>query len=213
MKTKHITIPIDIKRQSVPDDISVVGENAAVKGMSPLPSTSTSEASSSNNIKKIPRAFADLRDFVQMTKPLTVSKNKQLDEQLLRMVVKEYQPFSFVEDAEFKRFVHMLCPAYNLPTRKTLSNNILQNCFVETMSKVRGSVKMAPAVSLTMDSWTSINNESYLAVTAHFIDSTTELRTFLLDCSKMDSSHTSQELSKQIKEFPMNGKLIIKSLP
>ncbi|GBN21012.1 hypothetical protein AVEN_45694-1, partial [Araneus ventricosus] len=64
MKTKHITIPIDIKRQSVPDDISVVGENAAVKGMSPLPSTSTSEASSSNNIKKIPRAFADLRDFV-----------------------------------------------------------------------------------------------------------------------------------------------------
>ncbi|GBL96266.1 hypothetical protein AVEN_118795-1 [Araneus ventricosus] len=128
-----------------------------------------------------------------MTKPLTVSKNKQLDEQLLRMVVKGYQPFSLVEDAEFKRFVHMLCPAYNLPTRKTLSNNILQNCFVETMSKVRESVKIAPAVCLTMDSWTSINNESFLAKTAHSIDSTTELRTFLLDCFKMDSSHTSQE--------------------
>ncbi|GBO20152.1 Putative AC9 transposase [Araneus ventricosus] len=147
-----------------------------------------------------------------MTKPLTVSKNKQLDEQLLRMVVKEYQPFSLVEDAEFKRFFHMLCPAYNLPTRKTLSNNILQNCFVETMSKVRESVKMAPAVSLTMDSWTSINNKSYLAVTTHFIDSTTELRTFLLDCSKMDSSHTSQELSKQIKrishEWEIDNKIV-----
>ncbi|GBN47326.1 hypothetical protein AVEN_211938-1 [Araneus ventricosus] len=75
-----------------------------------------------------------------MTKPLIVSKNKQLDEQLLRMVVKEYQPFSLVEDAELKRFVHMLCPAYNLPRRKILSNNILQTCFVETMNKIKTQV-------------------------------------------------------------------------
>ncbi|GBL96265.1 hypothetical protein AVEN_118794-1 [Araneus ventricosus] len=54
MKTKHITIPVDIQRESVPDDISVVGENAAAKSTSPLPSTSSSEASSSNNVKKFP---------------------------------------------------------------------------------------------------------------------------------------------------------------
>ncbi|GBO11666.1 hypothetical protein AVEN_10957-1 [Araneus ventricosus] len=105
--------------------------------------------------------FADSKDFVQMTKPSTVSKNKQLEAQLLRMVVKEYQPFSLVEDAEFKRFVHMLCPAYNLPTRRILSNNILQTCFVEAMNKVRESFKMTSAVCLTMDSWTSINNEFF----------------------------------------------------
>ncbi|GBN70438.1 hypothetical protein AVEN_199374-1 [Araneus ventricosus] len=146
-----------------------------------------------------------------MTKPSTVSKNKQLDEKLLRMVVKEYQPFSLVEDAEFTRFVHMLCPAY-LPTRKTLSNNILQNCFIETMNKVRESVKMGPAVYLIIESWTSLNNESFFTVTAHFLDSTTELRTFLLDCSKMDSSHTSQELSNQIKrishEWEIDNKIV-----
>ncbi|KAF8795059.1 Zinc finger BED domain-containing protein 4 [Argiope bruennichi] len=214
MKTQHITIPLDVKRQDVNisiNNISVGEENTTVNEEHPIPSTSRdSPSTSSANMKGICRLNADIKNY--FTKPLSMAKNKQLDEQLLKMIVKEYQPFSLVEDGEFQKFVHMLCPNYKLPTRKTLSNTILQTCYVESIQKVKENVKLAPAICLTMNSWTSINNESFLAVTAHFIDSATQLKTFLLDCSKLDASHTSSELCKQIKriasEWEITNKIV-----
>lgn len=45
-----------------------------------------------------------------------------IDMALVNMVVKDYQPFSIVEDTSFREFVGMLDPTYNLPSRQTLKN-------------------------------------------------------------------------------------------
>jgi len=39
-------------------------------------------------------------------------------------------------------------------------------------------------VSLTTDSWTSVKNKNYTAVTTHFINSDYELKSYLLSCFK-----------------------------
>jgi hypothetical protein len=43
----------------------------------------------------------------QHIKPVSIEENKQLDSQLVRLIAREYHPFSLVEDVEFRRFEEM----------------------------------------------------------------------------------------------------------
>lgn len=56
----------------------------------------------------------------------------------------------------------------------------------------------AKYVSITTDSWTSIKNENYIAVTCHFIDNECELKSYLLSCFKNSESHTSENLKNDL---------------
>ena len=46
------------------------------------------------------------------------SRNQDVNEALVNMVVKDSQPFSVVEDEGFKNLIHVLDPTYTLPTRQ-----------------------------------------------------------------------------------------------
>lgn len=71
----------------------------------------------------------------------------------------------------------------------------------------------AESVTLTTDCWTSRNTESFLAVTAHFIDSKFEVQSVLLDCASFGESHTSsnlaQEIRRIIKEWNLENKVLL----
>jgi hypothetical protein len=58
-----------------------------------------------------------------------------------------------------------------MPIRKTVSDVLLHQMYNMTKEKVKHSLESADAVTITMDGWTSIRNENYLAVRAHYINS------------------------------------------
>ena len=125
------------------------------------------------------------------SKPLGASCCKIIDQQVLKMIVKEYYPFSIVEDREFVKLWNLLNPGYTLPSRKTLSKSLLPIMYNEIHDKVKQDIKdQAKYVSITTDSWTSIKNENYIAVTCHFINNECELKSYLLSCFKNSESHT-----------------------
>jgi hypothetical protein len=95
-----------------------------------------------------------------------LKKNKQLDNDLVRMIVKEYHPLSLVEDAEFRRFVQMLCPEYHIPSRKILSDSLMPILYQTTVMKVKAKLDVAAGVCFIAVGWTSVNNNSSLALTA-----------------------------------------------
>lgn len=67
----------------------------------------------------------------------------------------------------------------------------------EQEEKVRQRIEHANAVCLTIDGWTSDNNDSYLAVTAHYVVSSledTKLQSNLLGCVEYNERHTSENL-------------------
>lgn len=109
-----------------------------------------------------------------ITKPLSISKSKAIDQQITKFIVKHYHPFSLVEETEFRNFIRMLAPNYSIPSRKTVSNNLLLQVYNDTFQKVSKDVQDASSVALTTDGWTSINNTSFIAITAHFINSETK---------------------------------------
>ena len=58
--------------------------------------------------------------FVWEHKPVSIETNKQLDVSWSGWLQKYITPLSLVEDAEFRHFIQMLCPGYQIPSRKTL---------------------------------------------------------------------------------------------
>lgn len=147
-----------------------------------------------------------------LSRPVIASKRKLLDRQVLRMIVKEYYPFSIVEDREFIKLVNMLNPGYTLPSRKTLSKSLLPILYNEIYDYVKNDIKKnAMYVSITTDSWTSVKNENYIAVTAHYIDEECDLKSYLLSCFKYSESHTSinlkNELLRVVQEWGLENRI------
>lgn len=143
--------------------------------------------------------------FVDIIKPIPLSKSKSIDTQLLIMVCKEFHPFSIVEDEEFKKFIKLLCPSYSLPSRKTLSNSLLPSIYSEILNKLTSQLVDSQAVCLTCDGWTNINNISFYALTAHYLDSNTHLKSYLLECSEFSDRHTGLNISQWIDTVLKNS--------
>ncbi|CAK1596301.1 unnamed protein product [Parnassius mnemosyne] len=62
----------------------------------------------------------------------------------------------------------------------------------------------ANAVCLTTGGWTSDNNDRYLAITAHYVVSTsddTKLHSNLLGCVEYNERHTSENLTEFLKNI------------
>lgn len=119
------------------------------------------------------------------------------------MIVKEYHPFSIVEDKEFRNLINMLSPSYIIPSRKTVSNSLLPQMYEVVVQNVKLQLQNVSAVCLTTDGWTSRNNQSFVAVTAHFIDPRKEidLSTVLLGCTSFPLKHTAKNLALFLKDI------------
>lgn len=60
-----------------------------------------------------------------MVRPVSVSRQKRLNSLKLKMVAKDLQPFSVVTDIGFREFVAALDSSYSLPSRTTLTKELL----------------------------------------------------------------------------------------
>lgn len=152
--------------------------------------TTTANITDENSVSIVeqPSTSAQIRTQPQqnitqyLRRPPPVRKVEQIDKQVLKMVAKGHHALRIVEEPEFKTLIEMVshCPGYSLPTRKTLSNNILPRIHCEILSSIKIKLQSATAVCLTTDGWTSKTNASYLAITAHYIDENTELQSHLI---------------------------------
>lgn len=113
----------------------------------------------------------------------------------------DLQPFSIVEDAAFRKFVRALNAAYELPNRKTISNSLIPALYEECKNRVMESMKDILKISLTTDCWTSINNDSFMAVTVHFIDRKFQMKSILLECAILYGGHTSDNLASELERI------------
>ncbi|KAF2896786.1 hypothetical protein ILUMI_09389 [Ignelater luminosus] len=127
--------------------------------------------------------------------------------QLMQTIVKNYLPFQIVESDYFKKFVNELNPGYQLPSRKTVSKVLLPQYYNMTKERVFNKLKTAEAICLTTDGWTSVANESYLAVTAHFLNKANDLQSVLLECYKYTDSHTAVNLSEELQRIVENWQI------
>ncbi|XP_077299486.1 E3 SUMO-protein ligase ZBED1-like [Arctopsyche grandis] len=189
MKTKHLLIPLTAERQTPI-----------------LPSLNSLKSSQSTcESENIISASSNIDSQQSMTqyirRPPPVRKIEQIDKQLVKMVAKGHHALRIVEETEFRKLIELVsqCPGYKLPSRKTLSENLMSRIHNDVMAEAKIKVQAAPALSLSTDGWTSRNNDSYIAIVAHFINEETKLHSVLLGCINYKERHTNQNLCDFMK--------------
>ena len=85
-----------------------------------------------------------------------------------------------------------------MSTRKTISNVLLSQLYETTKERVKIQVQSADSVCITTDSWTSRGIESYLSLTAHYLDNNFELQSSLLGCFVFNEKHSAENLAEEL---------------
>ena len=83
------------------------------------------------------------------------TKKKKIDEAVIEFICKDMQPTSVVEDTGFKKLVGILDPRYQIPSRRTITREILPRRYDSTKAKVQKDLSSAISVDLTTEIWTS----------------------------------------------------------
>ena len=114
------------------------------------------------------------------------------------MMISDFQPFSIVEDEGFRHLIRTLDRRYQLPSRKHFSEKVIPQMYAELRVRVGAIVKSATCLALTTDGWTSRAGDSYLSVTAHFIDDSYKRQLVVLDTFPFCERHTAHNLLSSI---------------
>lgn len=159
--------------------------------INPQPSTSC------NKRRKIQQS--SLTQFI--SRPISLTRQQKINNSILTMIYTDLQPFSIVTDKGFQNLLHELEPAYKLPSRNTFKISLLLQKYNTVSETIQNLLKPAISISLTTDTWTSIANQSYMAVTAHFISDDWKLYSCLLGCFVSEVSHTSENIAGELKNI------------
>uniref|UniRef100_A0A1Y1N367 hAT-like transposase RNase-H fold domain-containing protein n=1 Tax=Photinus pyralis TaxID=7054 RepID=A0A1Y1N367_PHOPY len=96
-----------------------------------------------------------------------LSKQKQLDKNIMQYVTCSMKPLSTVDDPYFIKIITDLNPELKTMSRRTLGRNI-DKSYAETMQKLKTILQNINHVSTTADIW-STKHKSFMGVTAHWV--------------------------------------------
>jgi len=171
-----------------------------------LPSTSTSisitpQTDINNSDQPINRKRKQTAITSYMPKKITFDVKKKIDDGLLKLFTKDFQPFKVVEDESFKKFVQLLNPSYKIPDCHTTSKVQIPALYQKSVNETKELINNESLNGcLTTDCLTSRNNIAFISITLHFIDTQFVLRSVLLGCYEFFESHTGLNLSNTIQE-------------
>ena len=103
--------------------------------------------------------------------------------ELVKMFVANDIPISFVENKAFQNFLKVLQPEFSVSSlsQTTLAHDILTRWDAERTNLQRFLAQHCGRVCLSIDTWTSCQDQSYMCLTAHFIDNNWKLHKKILN--------------------------------
>ena len=123
---------------------------------------------------------------------------KEITNAIALMIAFDFQPFSVVEDEGFKKLVRVLDPRYQIPSRKHFPETVIPKIYEEMKGKVKACINPIPFIAFTTDCWTSRAVDSYMSLTAHYIDEKFKRKLLVLDTMFVSERHTAQNLLSKI---------------
>ena len=100
---------------------------------------------------------------------------------LARMVILHEYPLSIVDHIGLEEFVAELQPMFKLVTRNTLKSDILKIYDNKREKALKITDKNGSRMAITIDIWTSSNKKrGFMVITAHFIDHSWTLQSWVL---------------------------------
>jgi hypothetical protein len=145
--------------------------------------------------------------------PYTLAKQSHITTKLAEWITVDLQPFSTIEQAEFKQFIYTLDPRYVLPCRQTIKQEV-NSLFSERRTNIQSELNgFTTKVALTTDIWTSnYNHTAFLGITLHYIDGDWQLKKCLLDFIPIEGPHSARSILNKLinllQEFNISDRVI-----
>ena len=116
------------------------------------------------------------------------------------MIALDAEPYSLVEREGFKNLMKHLAPRYVMPHRTYFSNTVIPQIYDNLSNQLLEELQKAKYLSFTTDIWTSsVNNESFIGLTAHFIDEIDfTSKSYVLNCKHFFGSHTGESIAEML---------------
>lgn len=108
------------------------------------------------------------------------------------LIATEDLPISLVESEGFRNLLSFLEPGFEPPCRKTMTSNI-KALYNEEKAALKTRLEEVEGLSLTTDCWTSLTQEGYMTITAHYIDEIWENKAAVLDTSPVGHLPSEEE--------------------
>ncbi|KAH0698379.1 hypothetical protein KY289_015861 [Solanum tuberosum] len=115
---------------------------------------------------------------------------------IAEFVIIDEQPFKVVEGEGFKKLMAKALPNFELPSRVTVARHCLK-IYQEEKEKLKKLVKNQH-ICITSDTWTSLQNLTYMVVTAHWIDDEWNLQKKILNFFQTPD-HKGETIAKGIE--------------
>ncbi|KAL5825675.1 hypothetical protein ACOSQ3_021738 [Xanthoceras sorbifolium] len=118
---------------------------------------------------------------------------------LAEMLILDELLFRFVENRGFRTFCQEACPKFEIPSRRTIVR-YLYKLYVDEKSQLKNYFRRSKErVCLTTDTWTSVQNISYMVITCHFIDYEWRLQKRILSFSQI-VNHSGDSIGRCIEK-------------
>lgn len=118
---------------------------------------------------------------------------------LTNMIIVDELVFRFVECEGFRHFMNVACPSFRIPSRWTVAWDCYEIYSIEK-SKLKTYFKQSKQmVSLTTDTWTSLQKINYKCLTTHYINEDWELKKKIINFCPI-TSHKGKAIGKAVEK-------------
>ena len=118
------------------------------------------------------------------------------------MIAIDMQPVTIVEDTGFQSLVRLLDSRYQLPSRRHIMRSLLPaDMYTTRDGEIKRELLLISHEALTSDLWTSRTTESYLTITCHFVSSTWELKSLVLETFGFKKDHTAENIAASFQKI------------
>ncbi|XBI01221.1 hypothetical protein VPH35_130045 [Triticum aestivum] len=117
------------------------------------------------------------------------------------MICEHEYPLSIMEHSGFRRFCSSLQPLFKMVCRNTIRNDIVAMHSAQREKMVNFFATFKHRVAVTTDLWTAgYQKRGYMAVTAHYIDDTWNLKSFLMRFAYVPCPHSAEVICEALYE-------------
>lgn len=132
---------------------------------------------------------------------INCSQSQEIIYAIAEFICTDMQPVSVVEDVGFNRLLKRLQSKFKCPSRRYFTEKIIPDIFERVTSIIKNEINGAESISFTSDIWSSRSNDSYMSLTAHFIDSDYKRKEYAVCCSYFPGEHTGEKVGEKMIEM------------
>jgi zinc finger BED domain-containing protein 1 (E3 SUMO-protein ligase ZBED1) len=124
-------------------------------------------------------------------------RGNKIDDLIVNFIIKDMRPLNSVNGTGFQSLVKFFEPGYKLPSRTHLKHQVIQK-YQRGKQILKERLTECEWLALTTDSWSNCNMESFITITAHFIDVDWKIKSCVLQTTNIGTTHTAENLANHL---------------